>query len=102
MLLGVLCSVVLFLFDTGFLAGEVAEVENTCTTYLADFVHLDRIDERRCEGEYSLYTYAIGYLADSESLSHTCTATLNDYATEFLLTLLVLLFDDVGNGNSVT
>ncbi len=101
-LLGVLRNAVLFLFDAGFLAGEIAKVEDACATNLADLVKLNRIDERRCERENTLYTNAIGYLADSESLSHTCTATLNDYATEFLLTLFVLLFDDIGNSDGVT
>src|SRR5574344_1503569 len=54
------------LSDTCLLAGQVAEIENTCAANFADFVDLNLVNERRLVREYPLYAYSIGYLADGE------------------------------------
>lgn len=63
-----LCRVDSFLFDTGFLAGEVAQVVDSRTTDHTAFVHLDMVDVRRVERENTLDAYAVRYLADGDIL----------------------------------
>ena len=44
------------LFDTSFLAGEIAQIVKFCATNLTVLVDCDRVDERRFDGEDTLNT----------------------------------------------
>ena len=89
--------------DAGLLAGQIAEVEDTCTTYFTVLVHLDAVDEGGLEREDSFDTDTTGNLADREGLGERIhTLHLNDDTSEFLEAFLVSLFDSVGNGDGIT
>ena len=90
------------LFDTGFLASEVAEVENAGATHNTAFVDLDVSNHRRGEGEDSLHANAAGDLSHGESLGGAGAVDLQDHALELLDTLLGAFHDSIGNGDGVT
>ena len=90
------------LFDTGFLAGEVAEVENAGATHNTALVDLDVSNHRGGEGEDSLHANAAGDLSHGESLGGAGAVDLQDHALELLDTLLGAFHDSIGNGDGVT
>lgn len=90
------------LFDTGFLAGEVAEVENAGATHNTAFVDLDVSNHRGGEGEDSLHANAAGDLSHGESLGGTGAVDLQNHALELLDTLFGAFHDSIGNGDGVT
>ena len=90
------------LFDTGFLAGEVAEVENAGATHDTALVDLDFCNHRGGEGEDSLHTNAAGDLSHREGLGGAGAIDLQDHTLELLDTLLGAFNDSIGNVHSVT
>lgn len=82
-----------FLLDTGFLAYEIAEVEQTGTTHFTALEHLNVNNIGRRERENTLYTYAIRHFANGEGTRAVVAADLDDVAAECLYALLVA-FDD--------
>ena len=44
-------------FDTSSLTGKFAQIIQLSATYFTTFVHFDRIDVGRLDGEDTLYTY---------------------------------------------
>ena len=100
---GLFFSSVDFFFDSSLLAGQVAEVEDTCATYFTVLVHLDTVDERGLEREDSFDTNATGNLADRERPGERIHALhLNNDTSELLEALLVSFLDPIGNGDGVT
>ena len=89
------------LFNTGFLTGQITEIENTGTAHSTMFVDIYLLDERACEGEDTLHTYAIGNLTDSKGFSSTTSTTLQDNALEVLDSLFVTFFNLVMDGNRI-
>ena len=97
-----LCHVNL-LADTGFLTGEITEVEDAAAADLAELVNLDTVNERRLEGENSFNADTTGNLADREGLGERIgTFHLNNYSAELLESFLITFLDSVGNGDGVT
>ena len=93
----------LCLFDAGFLAGEVTQVENPCPADFTNLVDFDFVDEGGFVGENSLDTHSAGNLANGEGAGERAAALdLNHGTTEFLETIFVAFFDSVGNGDGVT
>jgi len=90
------------LLDTGLLAGESAEIEDTCSAHHTVLVHLNAGDARIAEREYTLYTNTSADLAHGESLSGTAAAALKHYALEFLWARLSTFCDEVFHGDGVT
>ena len=89
------------LFDTGFLAGELAEIVKFGATYFTVFVHGNRVDERRFDGEDTFYTDVVAHFADSEALLGAFARDA-DYNTALLLdTLFVTFFDTVSDSDGV-
>ena len=64
------------LFDTGFLTGEITEVEDSSSADGAVFVDVDLLDERAADGEDTFHTNTVGNLADSKGFSRTASAAL--------------------------
>ena len=87
--------------DAGFLAGELAQVVKFRTAYFAVFVHCDRIDERRFEGEDTLHTDIVAHLADGEALLFAFACDFDHYAAVLLDTFLVAFLDTVCHGDGV-
>src|SRR5476651_2725746 len=61
-------AVGLLLDDAGRLAAQIAQVIQLCAAHLAAAHHGDGIDHRRHDGEYALYAFAVGNLANREAL----------------------------------
>ena len=55
--------------DTGFLTGQVTEIENSSSADGTTLVDVDLLDERGSDGEDSLYAYAVRNLTDSKGFS---------------------------------
>jgi hypothetical protein len=89
------------LADAGSLAGQVAEVVETCATYATLLVNDYALNEWRLHWENALYTDAVRNLANGETLLCTMTRNTDDYASVLLDTLLVTLLDLVGNSDRV-
>ena len=89
------------LFDTGFLTGEVAEIEDAGTTHSAMFVDINLLDKRAGEGENTFHSDTVGDFADSKGLSGSASTTLQDNALEVLDTFFVTFFDLVVDGDGV-
>ena len=87
--------------DAGFLAGELAQVVKFRTAYFTVFVHCDRIDERRFEGEDTFHTDIVAHLADGEALLVAFAADADYNAAVLLDTLFVAFFDSVSYGDGV-
>ena len=101
--LGFLILYVDFLADAGLLTGEIAEVEDTCTTHFTTLVDLDAVNERGLVRENSLNTHATGDFANREGLGERIhAANLNDYTAELLESFFITFLDSVGNGDGVT
>ena len=84
---------VAFLFDTGFLTGEVAQVEDAGTAHSTTLVDINLLNERAGKGEDTLHSYAVRDLADSKGLSSSASAALQDNALEVLDSLFVTFFN---------
>lgn len=89
------------LFDTGFLAGEIAQVVKFGTTNLTVLVHGDGVDKGRFEGEDTLNADVVGHLADGETLLDAFTRNAYHYAAVLLNTLLVAFLDAVSHCDGV-
>ena len=89
--------------DAGLLAGEVAEIEDTCSADLTYLVDFNLVDKGTLVRENPFDTDAVGYLADGKSPGvRGSTANLDDYSAEILKSVLVTFFDPVGNGYGIT
>ena len=82
-----------FLFDTGFLTGEVAQVEDTGATHGTALVDVYLLDERAGEGEDTLHSDAVRDLADSKGLSSSASTALQHNALEVLDSFFVTFFN---------
>ena len=89
------------LFNTGFLTGEIAQIEDSCTAYSATLVNINLLDKRAADGEYTLHTNAVGNLTDSKGLSRTASAALQYNALEVLDTFFVSFFNLVMNRDGI-
>lgn len=87
--------------DAGFLAGELAQVVKFRTAYFTVFVHCDRIDERRFEGEDTFHTDIVAHLADGEALLFAFACDFDHYAAVLLDTFLVTFFDAISHCDGV-
>lgn len=94
-------GLVSFLFDTGFLTGEVAQVEDAGAAHGTVLVDINLLDERAGDGEDTLHTHAVGDLADSKGLGCSASAALKDNALEVLDSLFVTFFNLVMDGDGV-
>ena len=56
------------LFDASCFAGEAAEVVEFRATHFTVLVNSDAVDERRLDGEDTLYANVVGHLAHGETL----------------------------------
>ena len=90
-----------FLLDTGFLTGEVAQVEDAGAAHGTVLVDINLLDERAGDGEDALHTHAVGDLADSKGLGSSASAALQDNALEVLDSLFVSFFDLVVNRDGI-
>ena len=90
-----------FLFDTGFLTGEVAQVEDAGAAHSTTFVDINLLDERAGDGEDTLHTHAVGDLADSKGLGSSASTALQDNALEVLDSLFVTFLNLVMDGDGI-
>ena len=90
-----------FLFDTGFLTGEVAQVEDAGAAHGTVLVDIDLLDERTGDGENTLHADAIRDLADSKGLGSSTSAALQHNALEVLDSLFVTFFNLVMDGDGI-
>ncbi len=90
------------LFDTGFFTGKCTQIVQFGAAHFTTTVDYYLLDERRLDGEDSLYTHVARHLANRETLFVTVTRDADNVAAELLDTLLVTLFDTVRYGNRVT
>ena len=89
--------------DASLLTGELAEVEDACTTDFTDFVQFNLVNRRRLVREDPLDTDAVGNLADGEGLRiRGGSANLDHHATETLEPFLVAFLDPVRHRDGVT
>ena len=89
------------LFDTGFLTGEVAQIEDTGTAHSTTLVDVDLLDERAGEGEYALHSDAVRDLADSKGLSSSASTALKNNALEVLDSLFVAFLNLVMDSDGI-
>jgi len=89
------------LLDTSLLAGQLAQVVDTCATHDTHLVDLDVLDVGRIEGEDTLDAHTVGNLADREHLGLARTLDLDNHAAETLHALLVTLDDLVRYGDRI-
>ena len=71
-----------FLFDTGFLTGKVAQIEDAGAAHSAVLVDINLLDERAGKGEYTLHSDAVRDLADSKGLSSSASTALQHNARQ--------------------
>ena len=90
-----------FLFNTGFLTGKIAEIEDSCSADGTTLVDVDLLDERAADGEHTLHTNTVGDLTDSKGLSGTASSALQDNALEVLDTFFVTFFDFVMDSDGI-
>ena len=89
------------LFNTGFLTGKIAEVENSCSADGTAFVDVNLLNERTGNGEHALHANAVGNLTDSKGLGGTTSSALQDNALEVLDTFFVTFFDFVMDSDGI-
>ena len=89
------------LFDTGFLTGEVAQIEDAGAAHSTVLVDIDLLDERAGDGENTLHADAVRDLADSKGLGSSASTALQDNALEVLDSLFVSFFDLVMDGDGI-
>ena len=93
----------LLLPDAGFLASQVAEVENAGPADFTDFVHLDGVDSGGLVRENSFHTDAAGNFADGKGPGERgATLDLDHDTSELLEPFLVTFFDAEGHRDGVT
>lgn len=90
------------LLDTACFTSQLAQVEDTCTTYFTTLVHFDCFNGRISEREDTLNTNTTAHFTDGESFSGSTTTTLNHNTSKGLWTLFVTFFDLVGYRYSVS
>lgn len=82
-----------FLFDTGFFADEIAEIEQAGTAHFTALEHLNVDDIGGRERKNTLYTDAVRHFAYREGARAVVAADLDHITAESLYALLVA-FDD--------
>ena len=87
--------------DTGFLTGEITQVEDTGTTHGTTLVDVDLLDEGAADGEDTFHANAVGNLADSKGLSSSSTTALYHNALEVLDTFFVSFTDFIVNSDGI-
>ena len=90
-----------FLFDTSFLTGKIAEIEDSSSADGATLVDIDLFDERRRDGENSFHTDTVGDLTNSKGFSGTASGALKHNALEVLDTFFVTFFDFVMDSDGI-
>ena len=90
-----------FLFNTGFLTGKIAEIEDSCSADSTVFVDIDFLNERAADGEHTLHANAVGNLTDSKGLSRTTSSALQDNTLEVLDTFFVSFFNFVMDSDGI-
>lgn len=101
-LLSLFFANVAFLFDTRFFTCKVTQVVDSRSANNTDFVYFDAFNVRRIEWENTLHTYSVGNFTYRKHLCYATTFYLDNHTAEALNTLLVTLYDLVGNGYGVT
>jgi len=91
-----------FFLNPGCFTDALAQVENSCSSNLTTAVHLDFINKRTVQWEYTFYTNSVGDFTNREGFSNTGIAALNHITLKQLNTLLVTFLDFVVYGNTVT
>ena len=89
------------LFDTGFLTGKVAQVEDTGTAHSTTLVDIYLLNKRTGKREDTFHAHAVRNLADSKGLSCSASTALQHNALEVLDSLFVTLFDLVVNRDGI-
>ena len=90
-----------FLFNTGFLTGEITKIEDSGTANSTMFVNFNLVDERTADGEDTFYTNAVGNLTDSKGLSRSTSTALQNNALEILDTLFVSFFNFIVDSDGI-
>ena len=91
----------LFLLDTGFLTGEIAQIEDAGAAHSTVLVDVDLLDERTGNGEDTFHTDAVRDLADSKGLSSSASTALQDNALEVLDTFFVSFLNLVMDSDGI-
>ena len=91
----------LFLLDTGFLTGEIAQIEDAGAAHSTVLVDVDLLDERTGNGEDTFHTDAVRNLADSKGLSSSASTALQDNALEVLDTFFVSFLNLVMDSDGI-
>jgi len=91
-----------FLFDTSFLTGKIAEIEDSSSADGATLVDIDLFDERRRDGENSFHTDTVGDLTNSKGFSGTASGALKNNALEVLDTFFVTFFDFIMDSDGIS
>ena len=91
-----------FLFDSGFLTGEVAQIEDAGTAHSTTLVDINLLDKRAGEGENTLHADTVRDLADSKGLSSSASTALQHNALEVLDSFFVTFFNLIVDGDGVT
>ena len=72
------------LFDAGFLACEATEIIKFCTANFTEFVHHDRVNERRLDGEDTLNADVVAHFAYGETFLCAFTGDFDNHTTVLL------------------
>ena len=91
----------LFLLDTGFLTGEITQIEDAGAAHGTVLVDVDLLDERAGKGEDALHSDAVRDLADSKGLSSSASTALQDNALEVLDTFFVSFLNLVMDSDGI-
>ena len=89
------------LFDTSFLTGEIAQIEDTGTTHSTMLVDINLLNERASEGEDTLHADAVSNLADSKGFGSSASTALQHNALEVLDSLFVTFLNLIMDGDGI-
>lgn len=89
------------LFDAGFLACELAEVVEFCTTHLTMLVDGNGVDEGRLNGEDTFNTDVVAHLAYCETLFVAFAGDADNHTAVLLDTFFVAFLDTVSDCDGV-
>lgn len=89
-------------FDTRALTTTATLEVKLGATHLTYFVHRDRLDIGRVDGEQTLNTYTIGDFTNGEGSRHARTLALDHIALKTLNTLFVTFYNLIVYGDIVT
>ena len=89
------------LLDTGFLTGEITQIEDAGAAHGTVLVDINLLDKRTGEGEDTLHSDAIGDLADSKGFSSSASTALQHNALEVLDSLFVSFLNLVMDSDGI-